>query len=61
MAPLCILVEQADVRQGRKKQDTRNALGRSVFPRTLVPLDRPPDVRTSLAAATQGCDEFHSQ
>lgn len=55
MAPLCILVEQADVRQGRKKQDTRNALGRSVFPRTLVPL------RASLAAATQECDEFHSQ
>lgn len=57
VATLCILVEQADVGQGRKKQDTRNALGRSVFPRTLVP----PNVLASLAAATQECDEFHSQ
>lgn len=42
MAALCILVEQADVRQGRKESDTRNVLGRSVFPRTLVPLDELP-------------------
>lgn len=55
--PLCILVGQADARQGRKKQDTRDALGRSVFPRTLGP----PDMLASLAAATQECDEFHSQ
>lgn len=50
---LCILVEQADVRQGRKKWDTRNVLGRSVFPRTLV--------HTSPAAATQECHELHRQ
>lgn len=42
VAALCILVEQADVRQGRKESDTRNVLGRSVFPRTLVPLDELP-------------------
>lgn len=34
-----------------------NVLGRSVFPRTLVPLG----VHTSLAAATQQCHEFHTQ
>lgn len=54
VATLCVLVEQADVRQDRKKWDTRSVLGRSV---TLVPLD----VHTSPAAATQECQEFHSQ
>lgn len=61
MAALCILVEQVGVRQGRRKKDTTNGLGRSVFPRTLVPLDRSFNVPTSLAVAAQECDEFRSQ